>query len=52
MAKKIAPKIMSLVAQHIDKEKISSDDIHFILEKSYLIEDRIEKSKERDTLVN
>jgi|TARA_R100000081_G_C4767857_1_gene143784 hypothetical protein len=52
MVKKLTPKIMKIVAKHLDKEKVSSDDIHFILGNLYEIEDRIEKSKERNTLVN
>jgi hypothetical protein len=52
MAKRLTPKMMSLIAQYLDKEKVSSDDIHFILENCYKIEDRIQESKERTTFCN
>jgi hypothetical protein len=47
-AKKIAPKIMRIVSENLNKETVSNDVYFKILGLVYNIEDEIEKSKEKN----
>tara|TARA_R100001015_G_C4634572_1_gene201334 strand:+ start:5011 stop:5157 length:147 start_codon:yes stop_codon:yes gene_type:complete len=46
-ARKLAPKIMKLVSESLNKETISNDVYFKILGHAYNIEEEIEKSNER-----